>query len=157
MAFSQKPGKLNDEEREIIETHTDSGWRILQELDALQDILPGVLYHHEHWNGNGYPDKLAGENIPIDGRILAVCDAFDAMTSDRPYRKGMEIEKAVRILREGAGEFWDPALIDTFIEHIDEVDRIRVAHKPRQQAARPAPINGVPVISSASHADSGIG
>ncbi|OYP34058.1 HD-GYP domain-containing protein [Rhodopirellula sp. MGV] len=67
----QKPNALNDEERAIIETHTDSGWRILQELDALQDILPGVLYHHEHWDGGGYPDKLVGENIPIDGRILA--------------------------------------------------------------------------------------
>ena len=91
----QKPGKLNDEERAIIETHTDAGWRILHELDALRDVLPGVLYHHEHYDGNGYPDGLVGENIPIDGRILAVCDAFDAMTSDRPYRNGMPVEKAL--------------------------------------------------------------
>ncbi|MGB7342796.1 MAG: HD-GYP domain-containing protein, partial [Pirellulaceae bacterium] len=90
----QKPGRLDDDERAIIETHTDAGWRILHDLEALQDVLPGVLYHHEHYNGKGYPDGLAGENIPIDGRIRAVCDAFDAMTSDRPYRKGMSTEKA---------------------------------------------------------------
>ncbi|MCA9135189.1 MAG: HD-GYP domain-containing protein [Planctomycetales bacterium] len=142
----QKPNRLNEEERAIIETHTDSGWRILQELEALQDILPGVLYHHEHWNGKGYPDRLAGDNIPIDGRILAVCDAFDAMTSDRPYRKGMSIDRAITILNEGAGEYWDPNLIHVFSQHIDEIDEIRINHQPRQPAARPAPVNGLPII-----------
>ena len=144
----QKPNRLNDEERAIIETHTDSGWRILQELEALQDVLPGVLYHHESWNGKGYPDKLAGENIPIDGRILAVCDAFDAMTSDRPYRKGMAIERAMGILRDGAGEHWDPKLISVFERHLSEIDQIRVNHSPRQPAARPAPVDGLPVIGA---------
>jgi HD-GYP domain-containing protein (c-di-GMP phosphodiesterase class II) len=144
----QKPGKLNDEERAIIETHTDAGWRILHELDALRDILPGVLYHHEHYDGNGYPDGLVGENIPIDGRILAVCDAFDAMTSDRPYRNGMPVEKALTILQEGSGKFWDPVLIDAFSKHIDQIEEIRIAHKPRQPASRPAPINGIPVFDS---------
>ncbi|QEF96833.1 Cyclic di-GMP phosphodiesterase response regulator RpfG [Stieleria maiorica] len=142
----QKPNRLNDEERAIIETHTDSGWRILQELEALQDILPGVLYHHEHWNGEGYPDQLAGENIPIDGRILAVCDAFDAMTSDRPYRKGMSIDRATGILNEGAGTFWDPNLIQVFRRHIEEIDEIRINHQPRQPASRPAPVDGRPII-----------
>lgn len=142
----QKPNRLNDEERAIIETHTDSGWRILQELEALQDILPGVLYHHEHWNGEGYPDQLSGDNIPIDGRILAVCDAFDAMTSDRPYRKGMSIDRALGILSEGAGTYWDPNLIKAFQRHIDEIDHIRIHHQPRQPAARPAPVNGLPII-----------
>ncbi|QDV87713.1 HD-GYP domain-containing protein [Planctomycetes bacterium TBK1r] len=144
----QKPNRLNDEERAIIETHTDSGWRILQELDALQDILPGVLYHHEHWNGEGYPDQLAGENIPIDGRILAVCDAFDAMTSDRPYRKGMSIDRAVAILNDGAGTFWDPNLIQVFHRYIDEINEIRINHQPRQPATRPAPVDGRPIIGT---------
>lgn len=142
----QKPNRLNEEERAIIETHTDSGWRILQELEALQDILPGVLYHHEHWNGKGYPDQLAGENIPIDGRILAVCDAFDAMTSDRPYRKGMSIDRAMTILEEGAGEYWDPNLIKVFHRYLDDIDEIRINHQPRQPASRPAPVNGLPII-----------
>lgn len=144
----QKPNRLNDEERAIIETHTDSGWRILHQLEALQNVLPGVLYHHEQWSGKGYPDQLKGENIPIDGRILAVCDAFDAMTSDRPYRKGMTIEKAIGILKEGAGEYWDPRLIASFVEHIDEIDSIRLSHRPRKQPSRPAPIDGVPVFDS---------
>ncbi|MEL6110073.1 MAG: HD-GYP domain-containing protein [Planctomycetota bacterium] len=147
----QKPSRLDDQERAIIETHTDSGWRILHELDALQDVLPGVLYHHEHWNGCGYPDQLEGENIPIDGRILAVCDAFDAMTSDRPYRKGMSIEKAVDILKGGAGSYWDPHLIRTFVDNIDEVDQIRLDHRPRQPPTRPAPVNGKPVIGTAGY------
>ncbi|MEO1529152.1 MAG: HD-GYP domain-containing protein [Planctomycetota bacterium] len=144
----QKPSRLNDQERAIIETHTDSGWRILHELDALQDVLPGVLYHHEHWNGCGYPDQLEGENIPIDGRILAVCDAFDAMTSDRPYRKGMSIEKAVDILQGGAGTYWDPKLIHSFVEHMDEIDVIRLNHRPRTPPTRPAPVDGKPVIGT---------
>ena len=142
----RKPGKLDDAERAIIETHTDAGWRILHELDALRDVLPGVLYHHEHFDGNGYPDRLVGDNIPIDGRILAVCDAFDAMTSDRPYRNGMPVEKALAILQDGSGAYWDPMLVDAFRQNIDQFEEIRLAHKPRTPASRPAPIDGVPVI-----------
>ena len=142
----QKPGRLNEDERAIIETHTDAGWRILHELEALRDILPGVLYHHEHYNGKGYPDGLVGDKIPLDGRILAVCDAFDAMTSDRPYRSGMPIEKAVIILRDGAGEYWDPALIDTFCDNIAAIDDIRIGHRPRQHAERPTPVDGMPIV-----------
>ncbi|QDT12081.1 HD-GYP domain-containing protein [Planctomycetes bacterium K23_9] len=142
----QKPGRLDDNERAIIETHTDAGWRILHELEALQDVLPGVLYHHEHFDGEGYPDGLIGDNIPIDGRILAVCDAFDAMTSDRPYRKGMSTEKAAEILKGGAGKFWDPNLINLFLSNLNQFDEIRINHEPREQAVRPAPIDGVPFV-----------
>ncbi|KAA5545518.1 HD-GYP domain-containing protein [Roseiconus nitratireducens] len=142
----RKPTKLNDQERAIIETHTDYGWRILHELDALQHVLPGVLYHHEHWDGRGYPDKLAGENIPIDGRILAVCDAFDAMTSDRPYRSGMSVTRCLQIMQEGAGTIWDPALIDLFLEHLEEILEIRSSHRPRRHPDRPAPVNGQPTV-----------
>jgi len=141
----RKPGHLDEQERAIIETHTEAGWRILHELEALRDVLPGVLYHHEHFDGKGYPDGLVGENIPLDGRILAVCDAFDAMTSDRPYRDGMPIEKAVGILRGGSGHFWDPRLIEAFIENIEDMDQIRLQHRPRKHAARPTPIDGQPV------------
>ena len=144
----QKPDKLNQEERAIIETHTDSGWRILQGLDALQDVLPGVLYHHEQWNGKGYPDRLAGENIPIDGRILAVCDAFDAMTSDRPYRKGMPVARAIEIITGGAGSHWDPRIVEVFTRHIDEIDQIRRSYQPRQETPRPEPIEGKPIIGA---------
>ncbi|KAA1258719.1 Cyclic di-GMP phosphodiesterase response regulator RpfG [Rubripirellula obstinata] len=143
----QKPGRLDDDERAIIETHTDAGWRILHELEALRDVLPGVLYHHEQYNGNGYPDGLAGDKIPIDGRILAVCDAFDAMTSDRPYRDGMPIAKAVSILQGSAGESWDPALIETFCANIDKMKAIKQGHRPRKQASRPLPVDGQPLTT----------
>ncbi len=132
----QKPGRLDKEERAIIETHTEAGWRILHELEALRDVLPGVLYHHEHFDGTGYPDGLAAEAIPLDGRILAVCDAFDAMTSDRPYRAGMPIEKAIQILIDGSGSIWDPQIINVFIDRIDEINQIRREHRPRKQPQR---------------------
>jgi HD-GYP domain-containing protein (c-di-GMP phosphodiesterase class II) len=140
----QKPSKLSPEERAIIETHTESGWRVLHQLEALQEVLVGVLYHHENYDGTGYPDQLVGENIPIDGRILAVCDAFDAMTSDRPYRKGMSVDKAVEILRGGAGAYWDPTLVRIFLDHVEQFDAIRISHQPRAQVERQAPINGQP-------------
>jgi len=140
----RKPTQLNDHERSIIETHTDFGWRILHEVDALQHVLPGVLYHHERWDGYGYPDKLAGDNIPIDGRILAVCDAFDAMTSDRPYRGGMSVPRCLQIMKNGAGKIWDPNLVSLFLENIDEIKAIRSSHRPRRHARRPAPVDGVP-------------
>lgn len=135
----QKPGRLDDQERAIIETHTDAGWRILHQLDALKSVLPGVLYHHEHFNGRGYPDGLEGEAIPLEGRILAVCDAFDAMTSDRPYRDGMPVDKAVEILRGGSGSYWDPALVTAFVDNIDAIDAIRLSHEPRQVPVREKP------------------
>ncbi len=143
----QKPAKLTPEERAIIETHTDAGWRVLHQLEALRDVLVGVLYHHENYDGTGYPDKLVGENIPIDGRILAVCDAFDAMTSNRPYRQGMSIAKASEILRGGSGTYWDPSLVAVFLDHIDQFDAIRLNHQPRAQAVRQAPVGGLPMLA----------
>jgi HD-GYP domain-containing protein (c-di-GMP phosphodiesterase class II) len=90
-----KPGKLTDEEFEQIKRHPVIGYDILKHLDQLSYALPGVLHHHESFDGTGYPHGLAGEEIPLFGRILAVADAFDAMTSDRPYRSGMPFLKAV--------------------------------------------------------------
>ncbi|MCG8648446.1 MAG: HD-GYP domain-containing protein [Pirellulales bacterium] len=146
-----KPGQLNDEERAIIETHPDAGWRMLHELEALRDVLPGVLYHHERYDGKGYPDGLAGEVIPMDGRILAVCDAFDAMTSDRPYRSGMSTANAAEILSDGAGKYWDPHLIDLFIENLDAIEAIRRQHRPRPQTIRRASADGRPAYQPDSN------
>jgi HD-GYP domain-containing protein (c-di-GMP phosphodiesterase class II) len=146
----QKPARLTDEERAIIEKHPESGWRILHQLEAMRGVLVGVLYHHENFDGTGYPDQLAGANIPIDGRILAVCDAFDAMTSNRPYRQGMSVAKACEILRGGAGTYWDPQLVEVFLDHIDQFDAIRLGHQPREQAIRQAPVSGLPMLSAVS-------
>ena len=110
-AILSKPGKLTDEEYDIVKKHPEIGYTILKNLGQLQYVLPGVLHHHEAIDGSGYPAGLKGEMIPLVGRILAVADAYDAMTSTRPYRDGMPSEKAESILREGAGKTWDAKFV----------------------------------------------
>jgi HD-GYP domain-containing protein (c-di-GMP phosphodiesterase class II) len=135
-AVLSKDGRLDDDEFREIQTHPDKGWGILFGLEALDTILAGVLHHHERWDGTGYPDGLTGESIPQDARILAVADAFDAMTSDRPYRKALSLDRAESILREGAGKQWDPTAIGIFLSILPEIDRIRHTYEPRQPATR---------------------
>ncbi|QDS90621.1 Cyclic di-GMP phosphodiesterase response regulator RpfG [Rosistilla ulvae] len=136
-AVLQKPGLLNAEERSVIETHPDVGWRILYPLvNQLSEVLPGVLFHHERIDGKGYPDGLVGEEIPLDGRILAISDAYDAMTSDRPYRGGMPQEKAEEILRSGAGTQWDADLIGHFFDAMPRMVAIRESYNRREPQAR---------------------
>ncbi len=124
-AVLKKAGPLTGEEFEEIKRHPELGWAILQELEQMSYVLPGVLHHHERIDGKGYPDRLAGEQTPLEGRLLAVVDAFDAMTSDRPYRKGMPVEKAVNIMQEGAGTQWDSGLVETFVRLLPEMLEIR--------------------------------
>ncbi|MGE0759064.1 MAG: HD-GYP domain-containing protein [Pirellulaceae bacterium] len=109
-----KPGKLSDEEFTIVKRHPEIGAKLLQGLSPLASILPGVLHHHESYDGTGYPHKLQGENIPYMARILAVADAFDAMISDRPYRAGMSLEKAESILDAGRGKQWDAHVVAAY-------------------------------------------
>jgi HD-GYP domain-containing protein (c-di-GMP phosphodiesterase class II) len=135
-AILNKPGRLTEEEFDEIKKHPDKGWSILQELHQLAYVLPGVLFHHERYDGRGYPDGLARDEIPLDGRILAVADAYDAMTSDRSYRKGMPQEKAEQILREGAGEQWDPDVIDAMFRAMDDVTWIRDTYKAKPKRRR---------------------
>lgn len=110
-AILQKPGKLTTEEFDVVKKHPEIGHAILKHLKQLDYVLPGVLHHHEAMDGSGYPYGLVGENIPLAGRILAVADAYDAMTSNRPYRNGMPSEKAESILRDGAGKTWDACMV----------------------------------------------
>lgn len=135
-AVLRKPGPLTDEEFEEIKQHPDMGWQILQDLEPLAYVLQGVLYHHEQFDGRGYPDNLVGSNIPLDGRILAVADAYDAMTSDRPYRAGMPHEKAESILRAGAGKQWDPDVVEAFFRCISDILAIKAAYRPRASRLR---------------------
>lgn len=113
-AVLRKPGKLTPEEFDHIKEHPALGHRILADIQQLAKVLPAVLHHHEQWDGKGYPYKLATDNIPRIARILAVADAYDAMTSDRPYRKGIEAAKVDEIFRDGAGKQWDPEVIAAF-------------------------------------------
>ncbi|MCA9248744.1 MAG: HD-GYP domain-containing protein [Planctomycetales bacterium] len=143
-AVLKKPGRLTDDEFEEIKQHPDEGWAILNDLEQMRYVLPGVLYHHERFDGKGYPDHLAGEEIPLDGRILAVADAFDAMTSDRPYRQGMAIEKAIAILRDGTGTQWDPRCVNAFLACQDDLLKIKESYVERTPALRTAPLGDDP-------------
>ncbi|TMU88147.1 HD-GYP domain-containing protein [Bacillus sp. BHET2] len=117
-----KEGKLTDEEFAQIKRHPTIGEEIVkgvQLTEELLPILPGIKHHHERVDGVGYPDQLKGDEIPVFGRLIAVADAFDAMTSDRPYRKGMPFEKAFSILIEGKGTQWDEEFVDAFLEGME--------------------------------------
>lgn len=114
-----KPGKLTDEEYDIIKTHPVKGCSILQPMKALKNLLPAIRHHHERYDGRGYPDGLTGRSIPMAARILTVADAFDAMTSNRVYRKSPGEEFALKQLSEQSGTQFDSNLARAFIEIID--------------------------------------
>ncbi|MCT2537751.1 HD domain-containing protein [Aquibacillus koreensis] len=123
-----KDGKLTDEEFDQIKLHPSIGADILHQIqpkEAMLTLIPGVKYHHERFDGKGYPEGLTGEKIPVFGRILAVADAYDAMTSNRPYRKGMAEHVALNIIEEGKGTQWDPTFAEIFIQ----IERNRISVK----------------------------
>ena len=120
----RKPGKLTEAEYEHIKMHPTLGHKILKDIKQLDQVLPVVLHHHEQWDGGGYPYALEDEETPLLARITAVADAFDAMSSDRPYRQGMPDERLDDILREGAGTQWDPAVVDAFFAARDDIRKI---------------------------------
>lgn len=120
-AVLRKPGKLTDEEFDQIKQHPELGYRILADIRQFASVLPAVLHHHEQWDGRGYPFKLTGDQTPKLARIVAVADAFDAMSSDRPYRKGMDSAKVDEILRAGAGKQWDPEVVAAFFAVRDDI------------------------------------
>src|SRR5437762_7317516 len=109
-----KPGTLTAAEFEKMKLHAPVGADILSAIDFPYPVVPIVRHHHENWTGGGYPDGIAGEDIPIGARILSVVDCFDALTSDRPYRRRMTDEDALAILRERSGKMYDPAVVETF-------------------------------------------
>jgi HAMP domain-containing protein len=116
------PGKLNDEQWEEIQRHPDFGVEILGPIPVFKDILGIVRYHHEKWDGTGYPAGLAGEDIPLLARIVAVADVYDALTSDRPYRAGMPPEKARQIIEEGSGSHFDATIVPVLQGALARVD-----------------------------------
>lgn len=137
----QKPGRLTPEERVEIEKHAEIGHQILAGSDSpLLDLAARIaLTHHEHWDGAGYPNGIAGEEIPVEGRIAAIADVFDALTSDRVYRKAMPVEKALSIMSEGRGAQFDPQLLDVFFDSIVEVLMIRDGRKPKSSTVSQDP------------------
>ncbi len=111
----RKTAKLDDIEWMEMKGHPELGYRMLKDIDFLKDALTIVRYHHERWNGSGYPKGLKGEEIPLDARIFAVIDAYDAITSDRPYSRARSYEQAVEILRRDSGVLFDPQVVEAFL------------------------------------------
>lgn len=127
----QKPGKLTDEEFEIMKTHPGEGARIIKETlvklenDKYVSIAYDMAYyHHEKFGGGGYPCNLKGNEIPVSARIMAICDVYDALRSKRHYKEDFSVEKAVSIIRESRGTHFDPEITDVFLEHIDEMEAV---------------------------------
>ncbi len=121
----KKNGPLTPEEFRQIQSHVEIGVTILKDLKKLNHILPGVKHHHESLDGTGYPDHLAGDEIPLEARILAVADAYDAMSSNRPYRKRLSLAQIDKILQEGRNTQWDPDVVDALFACRSDVEAIR--------------------------------
>jgi len=113
-----KPGRLTEEEMSIMRRHCEIGFRIARSSLDLEPIADWILKHQEHWNGKGYPMGLAGEDIPVECRIMAIIDAYDAMTNDRPYRQAMDSQEAITEIKRCAGTQFDPGLVEKFIEMV---------------------------------------
>ncbi|MBV9850995.1 MAG: diguanylate cyclase [Armatimonadetes bacterium] len=114
-AILRKPGRLTAEEVEAVKHHPEMGAVIVGAVPGLEEMLGAIRHHHESWDGKGYPAGLSGEDIPLTARVMAVADAYSAMTTDRPYREGMAAEKAQAILAAGAGVQWDPQCVEAFL------------------------------------------
>ena len=124
-----KPGKLNSREWEVMKTHAEKGYQIAMSSDELRSIAPMIRSHHERWDGKGYPEGLAGQNIPLLSRMIALVDAYDAMVNDRAYRKGLEPEKAQEEIRNNAGTQFDPVLVEEFLKMLEENPEIALGEK----------------------------
>jgi HD-GYP domain-containing protein (c-di-GMP phosphodiesterase class II) len=120
-AILHKPGKLDSEEYALIKKHPEYGWAVLRNLPGFENAALDILHHHESLDGSGYPAGLKGTEIPIVSRIVCVIDAFDAMVSSRPYRRGLPLEEAARRLRESSGTQFDPEVVKTFL-HFAEAE-----------------------------------
>lgn len=135
-----KPDKLSKEEYGIIKSHVEKAVDIIRNLPSLDYVIPAVLSHHERYDGKGYPRRLAGDTIPVTGRILCIADSFDAMTSIRNYKKAVSKETALEILKNEAGKHFDPMLVDVFVEQIEsgKIQMREVLADPSAQDAEPA-------------------
>jgi HD-GYP domain-containing protein (c-di-GMP phosphodiesterase class II) len=118
----RKPGALSDDEFEVMKGHPAKGAAIMSGVAQLIDIIPGMKYHHEKWGGGGYPEGLEGEEIPMQARIVAIADTFDAMTTNRPYQKAMELAYVVDKIKSFAGTRFDPRVVDAFVQAVKRGD-----------------------------------
>jgi HD-GYP domain-containing protein (c-di-GMP phosphodiesterase class II) len=130
-----KPGGLSDEEFEVMRKHPAIGAQIMSPIRMLKDIIPGIRNHHETWDGNGYPDGLEGEQIPMVARIIGIADTFDAMTTTRPYQQAMTLEYVLSKMKAMSGSRFDPMVIDAFMAAVKAGD----ISPPSQGSQEPPP------------------
>ena len=131
-----KPGPLDAEERKVIQTHAEIGYRMLAGSGSeMLDLAASIAWtHHEHFDGGGYPRGLAGANIPVEGRIAAVADVFDALTSDRVYRPAFTVDDAIEEMQLLRGTQFDPAVLDVLVDSLEEVLEVKSMYGTRASA-----------------------
>ncbi len=127
-----KTSKLTIEEFEIIKIHPLKGYQIIEHLDYFEEIKLGVKHHHEKFDGSGYPDGLKGDEIPMMAQIISIADVYDAITSDRSYRKGLTHQNATEIIKEGSGSQFNPLIVNAFLNRADEFRILMIEHRTRE-------------------------
>ncbi|MBU1020818.1 MAG: HD-GYP domain-containing protein, partial [Firmicutes bacterium] len=127
-----KPGVLTEDEMEVMRSHVVQSINIIKHIPNLLETVPVIVSHHERYDGQGYPRGIKGEHIPLLGRIICIADSFDAMTTDRPYRKGYSLEQAVYELQKNKGKQFDPDLVDTFIRMLEDgkIEKLPLENRP---------------------------
>jgi HD-GYP domain-containing protein (c-di-GMP phosphodiesterase class II) len=138
----KKPAALTDEEFEIMKQHPQKGYKIMSQIPAMKEFLPGMYMHHEMVNGQGYPQGLKGDEIPLQARIISVADTFDAMTTDRPYQKAMEFEAALARIKSFVGTRYDERVVASLMAACESGQitpgRVRLKRPPKAMAAEPS-------------------
>ena len=122
-----KPGKLTEEEFEYIRKHSEFGWMVLRNLEGMEEASLMLLHHHERFGGGGYPGELSGEDIPFGARMIAVADAYDALTTDRPYRKGRTHQDALNEILRNVKTQFDPVIVEAFTQSFEESSPVAAA------------------------------
>jgi HD-GYP domain-containing protein (c-di-GMP phosphodiesterase class II) len=131
----KKPGRLTPEEMRVMQSHSEKGADLISKYKTFARGVAMIRHHHERWDGHGYPDRIRDYEIPFGARLIAVADSFDAMTSDRPYRKALSEKQAIQILLEGRGGQWDPEIVNTFVDLFSE--GIREEFSPGERRIAP--------------------
>jgi len=133
-----KPSRLTNEEYEYIKTHVTLGAEFLETAQGLRHLVPFIKHHHERWDGEGYPDGLKGEQIPLEARILGLCDAVEAMASDRPYHRGLSPDEIIAEVRRCAGTHFDPAVVEVFVRIVEREGRRFIVNSAHEVMRRHA-------------------